>query len=77
MAALAVVDPGRTGHFENHRREQIKKKIISILQYRLNELVKDRLTGMADLDGMVLEIYNGRTDPYSVSDKLFEMSRVK
>ncbi len=67
----------RTGYFENHRREQIKKKIISILQYRLNELVKDRLTGMADLDGMVLEIYNGQSDPYTVSDRLFEMSRVK
>ena len=66
-----------SGHFESHRREQIKKKIISILQYRLNELVRDRLSDMADIDKMVLDIYNGQSDPYTASDKLFEISQIK
>jgi GTPase len=66
-----------SGRFENRRREQIKKKIYSILQYHLSNLIKDKLNGLVDLDKVVSDIYEGKSDPYTTSQKLLELSELK
>ncbi len=64
----------RSGLFERHRRDQIRKKIESILFSRVNALVREKLREIADIDEIVSEIYNGRSDPFTVSRELFRLS---
>ena len=66
-----------SGRFENRRREQIRKKIYSILQYHLSNLIKDKLNGLVNLDKIVSDIYEGKSDPYTISQKLLELSDLK
>lgn len=65
-----------SGRFDSHRKLQIKKKIRSIIQYRLNRMVAEKLTGMADLDNLVEEIYTGKNDPYRAGEKLLALSEI-
>jgi LAO/AO transport system kinase len=66
-----------TGRFESRRREQIKQKIYGIVQYHLSQLVRDRLSELIDLDKLVSDIYEGRNDPYTVSQELIGLSALK
>lgn len=59
------------GRFENHRREQIKKKILSILSNRFRLEFIEKLEGETSLDRAVDEICSRRSDPYKVSDELY------
>jgi LAO/AO transport system kinase len=63
-----------SGLFEKHRREQIKNKISGILQFHLGNMIKKQLQTMSDLDKIVSDIYEGRSDPYTVSQDLLERS---
>lgn len=64
----------RSGWFESHRRMQIRKKIYSILQYHVNNMIKEKLLEATDLDEAVSSIYEGKSDPYTVSQKLLKIS---
>jgi len=66
-----------SGRFENRRREQIRKKIYSILQYHLSNLIKDKLNGLVNLDKIVSDIYEGKSDPYTISQEMLELSELK
>ncbi len=67
----------QSGLFETHRRDQIRKKIESILFAQVNTLVREKLIKVADLDQIVSNIYNGQSDPYTVSQELFRLSSLK
>jgi LAO/AO transport system kinase len=64
----------KSGRFVEHRKEQIRKKIYSILQYHVSDLIRERLNHMPDLEQAVSEIYEGKNDPYTASHKLLELS---
>jgi LAO/AO transport system kinase len=66
----------RTGLFEKHRLEQIRKKIDRILFNQVNALVREKLREIADLDKLVADIYAGQTDPYTVSRELLRLSSI-
>jgi LAO/AO transport system kinase len=65
-----------TGHFEIHRREQIKKRILKILQFHVNSLIRDKLTGLVDLDKIAQEIYRGKSDPHTASSEIIRLSKL-
>ena len=65
-----------SGHFEIHRREQIKKKILKILQFHVNELIREKLSGIVDLDKIAMEIYNGKSDPHTASQEIIRLSKL-
>ena len=64
----------KSGRFEAHRKEQIKKKIQSILYNRMSVCINERLFELSDLDLIVSEIYQGKNDPYTASTRLFNLS---
>ncbi len=65
-----------SGQFDKHRREQIRKKIVSIVTAQINVVVREKLTQMVDIEKVVGEIYEGKTDPYTVSKELIRLSRM-
>ncbi len=64
----------RTGLFDRHRRRQIEKKIYDILQFHLNVYINSRLQGLVDIEKVVSDIYEGRSDPYSASEEILRLS---
>jgi LAO/AO transport system kinase len=62
----------RTGEFEEHRLRQIRKKVLNIVKNRFQTEFLERLTSKRELDEAVEAILNGGTNPYRVSDELFE-----
>lgn len=65
-----------SGQFDKHRREQIRKKIVSIVTAQINMVVREKLTQMVDIEKVVGEIYEGKTDPYTVSKELIRLSKM-
>jgi len=65
-----------SGFFENHRRDQIKKKILKILQFHVNELIREKLSGIVDLDKVAVDIYNGKSDPHTASFEIIRLSKL-
>lgn len=66
----------KSGRFEKHRKEQIKKKILKILQFYVNNLIHDKLIGIVDLDKIALDIYQGKTDPHTASQEIIRLSKL-
>lgn len=66
----------QTGNFERHRREQIRKKIESMLFNQVNILVRAKLKDVANIDEMVARIFAGQSDPYTVSRELLRLSSI-
>jgi putative protein kinase ArgK-like GTPase of G3E family len=64
----------KSGRFIEHRKKQIRKKIYSILQYHVSDLIRAKLNHVPDLEQAVSEIYEGKNDPYTASYKLLELS---
>jgi len=64
----------KSGWLEKHRRKQIRKKIYNILIYYVNDMIRNKLAEMPDLEKAVSEIYDGRGDPYSSSRELIKLS---
>ncbi len=58
--------------FDNHRREQIKKKILAILSHRFRREFLERLADRVDFEKIIDDVYRGKTDPYRISDRLYE-----
>jgi len=74
----AYIDFTRTtDHFEKHRKAQIKKKIISILQFHITNALNDRVGQLADIDQVVSEIYDGRREPFTVAREIFESLEIE
>jgi len=62
------------GEFERRRRWQIKKKITRILQVELSHLIERRLPESTDLEKLIQDIYEGKSDPYTASDEILKLS---
>jgi len=67
-----VAHTRETGRFESHRRQQVERKIFTVLKSRLQEEFLERLGDDTLLDDMVEDILGGKTDPYKVCDDLFK-----
>jgi LAO/AO transport system kinase len=65
----------KNGQFESHRRQQIRKKILSLLQNRFQQEFLEKLHIQAQFDQVADEIFAGRTNPYEISDKLYHKFR--
>jgi LAO/AO transport system kinase len=65
-----------SGMFDKHRREQIRRKIVSIVTAQINAVVREKLTQMVDIEKVVGEIYEGKKDPYTVSRELISLSKI-
>jgi LAO/AO transport system kinase len=65
-----------SGRFESHRKNQIRKKIYSILAFNVNGMIKEKLAHLTDLDRAVADIYEGKSDPYTVSQELLKLSDI-
>ncbi|MBU8933469.1 MAG: methylmalonyl Co-A mutase-associated GTPase MeaB [candidate division Zixibacteria bacterium] len=66
-----IEDARSKGRFESHRREQIKKQIVSVLQNRFQRDFVDLLAHEVQFDQIVDEIARGQTDPYAVGERLY------
>ncbi len=60
-----------SGQFELHRREQIKKKILSILKNQFQREFLERLGSEVDFEDIVGRIMKGQTNPFKVGDELY------
>ncbi len=60
-----------SGLFEEHRRGQLKKKVLNILQNRFHREFIECVAGKPELDQSILEITEGRTNPYEVGESLY------
>jgi LAO/AO transport system kinase len=67
----------KSGYFERHRRDQIKKKILKILQFHVNELIREKLSGIVDLDKIAADIYSGESDPHTASFEIIKLSKLE
>jgi LAO/AO transport system kinase len=62
------------GHFAAHRKTQVKRKLLSLVESYVNETVRRKVSKLADIDKIVSEIYEGKTDPYTASKELLTLS---
>ncbi len=60
-----------SGHFDDHRRQQIEKKILAILGRRFRREFLDRLADGVEFDGIVGDVYRRHADPYLVANELY------
>jgi len=61
-----------TGLFETHRREQIKKKVLSILKSRFEQEFIDRVVSQVKFDRIVDDIQAGKNSPFEIGDQLYD-----
>ncbi len=61
-----------SGAFEQHRRDQVKRKILHILTNRFQQEFLDHLRERPQFDQAVDQIIRGQTDPYSISESLYQ-----
>jgi len=61
-----------SGHFDDHRRMQIQKRILAILSHKFRREFLDRLAGQVDFEGIIDDVYRGQADPFTVSDELYK-----
>ncbi len=61
-----------SGQFEEHRRRQIKKKILSILKNQFQKEFLDQLDAEVDFAQITDRILKGETNPFKVGAELFE-----
>ena len=62
----------RTGQFEQHRRQQIKKKILSILRFQFQREFLEQLAKDIDFEAIVDRILKGQTNPFKVGEELYD-----
>jgi len=67
-----VESAGRSGRFDRHRRGQIRKKILNILKNRFQKEFLDSLGDEFVFEKVVDDIHQHKTDPFTISDRLFE-----
>lgn len=61
-----------SGKFENHRRQQIEKKILSIIKNQFQKEFLERLGKDVDFEAIIDEIMKGQTNPFKVATELLE-----
>lgn len=61
----------KSGRFAEHRRDQIRKKVLSVLKFRLQHELLNNLNARIQLDSVVDEIQSGKTNPFEVGDELY------
>ncbi|MDX9856448.1 MAG: methylmalonyl Co-A mutase-associated GTPase MeaB [candidate division Zixibacteria bacterium] len=62
------------GAFEQRRRRQIRKKLTRILQVRFSRMVEERLPESTNIEQVIEDIYEGKTDPFTASDRILKIS---
>lgn len=60
------------GQFEKHRREQVRRKILSVLKARFQQEFLDKLAGEGHVDEAIEKILNGTDNPYRIGDLLYQ-----
>jgi LAO/AO transport system kinase len=60
-----------TGRFESHRRDQISKKILAVLQNRFKKEFFDHFDAEPGLEAVVNDIMKGDTNPYLAGEELY------
>jgi len=61
-----------SGKFEEHRKDQLKKKIKNILQEKVSRMILEKLGEFADFDQIISDIYTHKGDPYTAAKDLFD-----
>jgi LAO/AO transport system kinase len=59
------------GQFEKHRRDQLCKKVLSILKHRLQSELLNNLSARMQLDSVIEDILSGKTNPFRVGEELY------
>jgi LAO/AO transport system kinase len=59
------------GEFETHRRNQIQKQIMNVLQFRFQRDFVEKLKNNPEFKTIIDEIFSGKSDPYSIGDQLY------
>jgi len=61
----------KSGKFEAHRREQIRKKTLNILKRHFQQEFVDALSEEISFEKSLDDIFSGRSNPYKVGDELY------
>jgi len=61
-----------SGKLDRHRRQQIEKKILSIIKNQFQKDFQDRLGREVDFEAIIDEIMKGQTNPFKVAGELLE-----
>jgi len=60
------------GSFETHRRDQLERKIRSIVRGRFQNEFLNRLADETKFDLAIKEIRDGKTDPFKIGNKFYD-----
>ncbi len=58
------------GFFENHRKTQIKHKILEIIEQHIRGLIEQKILGETDIEEIADRVFRGDIDPYSAVREL-------
>ncbi|MCM2272763.1 MAG: methylmalonyl Co-A mutase-associated GTPase MeaB [candidate division Zixibacteria bacterium] len=61
-----------SGQFEKHRREQVRRKILSVLKARFQQEFLDKLASEGHVDEAIEKILSGTDNPYRIGDRLYQ-----
>jgi LAO/AO transport system kinase len=66
-----IIQSQKSGRLERHRREQLSKKILTLMQSRFKREFLDHFEANAGLEKVVEEIIKGNSNPYLAGDELY------
>jgi len=61
-----------SGRFDSHRREQIKKKILSIMRFQFQREVLEQMGKDVDFEAIIDAIMEGKINPFKVASELLD-----
>lgn len=60
-----------SGKFDRHRRQQIEKKILSILKFQFQKEFLERLGEEVDFESLIDKVMSGETNPFKIGEDLY------
>lgn len=64
-----------SGRFKRQRRQQISKKIMSLLQSRFRQEFLDQIDSGEKIESYIDEIVSGKSDPFAAGESLYQQFR--
>lgn len=59
-------------YFERHRKSQIKADIKKIIEFKIRDIIEEKISGSLNLDELAERVFLGEDDPYSAGERILK-----
>jgi len=66
----------QNGHFEEHRKLQIRHKIREIIELRIKEIAEQKFLNIMDIETISHRVFEGEIDPYTAVKECLKLKKI-